>query len=77
LASSSFHASSNIPSSTFTFPLPFDFDRVGSASLTFGVALVVWRDGSLPRDVDGPAAGTANRAGRRPTYSAALCQLKE
>jgi hypothetical protein len=53
----------NIPSSTFAFPLPFDFDRVGSASLTFGVALVVRRKASRPHDVDASVAGTVNRAG--------------
>jgi hypothetical protein len=45
--------------------------------LAFGVALVARRASSLPRDVDGPAAGTANRTGHRPIYSAALYQLKE
>jgi hypothetical protein len=37
--------------------LPFDFDRVGSASLTFGVALVVRRKASRPRNVDASGAG--------------------
>jgi hypothetical protein len=51
-------------------------DHVGPASRTFCVALVARRTGSLPRNVDGPAAGTANRAGCRPMYSAVLYQLK-
>jgi hypothetical protein len=76
LASSSFHASSNSPSSTFAFPLPFDFDRDGPASLAFGVALVVLRNGSHPRDVDASGTGTVNRAGRRPTNSAEFYQLQ-
>jgi hypothetical protein len=75
-ANSSFHTSSKSPSSTFTFPLPFDFDCDGPASFAFGVALVILRDGSRPRDVDASGAGTVNRAGRRPMNSAALYQLQ-
>jgi hypothetical protein len=40
--------------------------------LAFGIALVVRRRPSRPRDVDASGVGTVNRAGRRPTYSAAL-----
>jgi hypothetical protein len=69
-ASSSFHALSNNPSSTFAFPLPFDFDYNGLASLAFGIVLVVLRNGSRPHDVDASGAGTVNLTGRRPINSA-------
>jgi hypothetical protein len=69
-ANSSFHASSKSPSLTFAFPLPFDFDRDGPASFAFGVALVVLRKASRPRDVDASGVGTVNRTGRRPMNSA-------
>jgi hypothetical protein len=76
-ANSSFHASSTSLSLTFAFPLPFDFDRDGPASLAFGVALVVLRKASRPRNVDASGVGTVNCAGHRPMYSAALYQLKK
>jgi hypothetical protein len=51
-------------------------DCVGSASLTFGVALVVRPDGSLPRNVDGSGTGTLSLAGRQPTNSAMFYELQ-
>jgi hypothetical protein len=62
---------------TDAFPLPFDFERVGSASRTFCVTLVARRASSLALDVDGPATGTVNHASHQPTYSTALYQLKK
>jgi hypothetical protein len=64
LSSSSLRNSLCASSMTDSFPFPFDFDRVGSASLTFGVALVVHRISSRPRDVDASSAGTLSLAGR-------------
>jgi hypothetical protein len=77
LSSSSLCNSFHTSLTTITFPFPFDFERVSSASLTFGVTLVVRHDSSLPHDVDGPAIGTVNCAGHRPMYSAAFYQLKK
>jgi hypothetical protein len=48
---------------TVAFPLPFNLDRVDLVSLTFCVVLVVQRDSSHPRDVDGSGAGTLSLAG--------------
>jgi hypothetical protein len=62
---------------TDAFPFPFDLDRVASPYCTFCVTLVTRRAGSLPREVDSPAVGTANRTSRRPMYSAVLYQLKK
>jgi hypothetical protein len=45
-------------SSTFAFPLPFDLDRIDSASLTFCITLVAQHDSALPCNVDGPGTGT-------------------
>jgi hypothetical protein len=52
-------------------------DRVSPASCAFCVALVARLAGSLPRNINGLAAGTANCAGRRPMYSAVFYQLKK
>jgi hypothetical protein len=57
--------------------VPVAYHRVDSVSHAFCIALVAHLASSLPRDVDSPATGTANRAGRRPTYLAVLYQLKE
>jgi hypothetical protein len=62
---------------TDTFPFPFNLDHIGLASCAFCVTLVARLAGSLPHDINGPAISTANRAGHRPTYSAALYQLKK
>jgi hypothetical protein len=62
--SSSLHALSNNLLLTFAFAFPFNFGCVGSASLTFCVALVVQRDRALACEVDSSGAHTLSLAGR-------------